>query len=166
MATDDLSSLIPYLRLSIGDITAGSYRYTTEWLTVALVAAVETLSNWWYNRYLVNTSDEVYRNTNVNFEYSEPPVLMIGDERPIVLMAGIILLEGSLENASWNIGSWRDAEIAYSNIESGKIRDRRLQRMWEELENLMVPPSKKLAYAIKGSLPGYKDNLHERNSKY
>jgi len=166
MATDDLSSLIPYLRLSIGDITEGSYRYTTEWLTVALVAAVETLSNWWYNRYLVNTSDEVYRNTNVNFEYSEPPVLMIGDERPIVLMAGIILLEGSLENASWNIGSWRDAEIAYSNIESGKIRDRRLQRMWEELENLMVPPSKKLAYAIKGSLPGYKDNLHERNSKY
>jgi hypothetical protein len=166
MATDDLSSYLPYLRLSIGDITEGSYRYTDEWLTLAMVAAVQALSSWWYKRYLLDTNNEVYRNPSIQFEFSEPPVIQIGDERPIILMAGIIVLEGSLENSAWDLGSWKDTEVSFSNIESGRVRDKRLVRMYDELHSILLPPNKKLAWAIKGSLPGYKNNEYETDSKY
>lgn len=162
MATVDIGYLIPHLRLVLGDLNPASYRYTTEWLKISLLASVKSLGRWWKNRYLVDSNDEVYRNTTVTFADAEPPVLLPQDERPIILMAAIIVLEGSLENSAWNIASWRDNEIAYSNLEGGRIRDKGLTRLWDELMSLITPPTKKLASPLKGTLPGYLRNPYER----
>ena len=170
MATTTLDFLIPSLRLTIGDIDSSSYRYTDAWLLIALQESVKALANWWHDRYLINTANAIYRNetsaTPYVFDYNEPPVVQIGDERPIIVYASLITLEGSLENSSWDIGSWRDAEIAYSNIASGNLRGDRIKRLWLEMEGILTPPTKKLARPTKGDLPGYKNNRWERNTKY
>ena len=87
------------------------------------------------------------------------------DERIIILMASIIIKGGSLEENSWNVGSWRDAEIYYSSIESNRAKTVSLRRDMDELKDLITPPTRKLAGAKKGSLPGYLNNLYERKGR-
>jgi hypothetical protein len=145
----------------MGDIDATSYRYLDEWLLLSLVASVESLQRWWNFRYLTDDNDQVYRNTNIVFPLPEPPVILAGDVRPIILMAAIILKDGALQSMSWSTGSWRDAEISYSNIEGGKSRQESLRKDWEELKNLLTPPTKKLTQSNKMSLPGYNYGIYE-----
>lgn len=163
----DLDFLLDDLRLHLGDIDSSSYRYVDEWLRVALVMSLKTLQRWWNFRYTIDESDySVDRNPNITFEWPEPPVIQHNDERPIVLMASIIIKEGSLQNNSWNVGSWRDAEIAYSNIQGSRDKELSLKKDVDELESLLLPPKKRLAQPLKMDLPGYKDNLRERTTKY
>lgn len=159
MATVNLSYLIPRLRLQLGDIDATSYRYLDEWLRLSLIAAIETLQTWWNYKYLIDGNDDVTRNATIRFLHSEPPVIQRGDIRPVILMAAIILKSGQLENLSWNVGAWRDAEISYSNIEASRRKDETLQRDWTELTNILKPPQKRLASSNKGHLPGFVGTL-------
>jgi hypothetical protein len=160
--TVDPIYLLPHVRLYIGDINPAAYRYTDAWLMVAIQASVKALGAWWRDRYLLDGSNLVYRNTEIYFEDAEPPVIMSADERPIVIMAAVIVLQGSLENSAWDLSSWKDNEISYSNLEGGRIRNSNLQRLWDELLYLLLPPTKKLAGTMKGSLPGYIGNDYER----
>lgn len=155
--------LLPYLRLKIGDLNPASYRYTDEWLTNSLLMAVSQLGRWWNFKYTVDiTTNLVSRNTVYDhFIFPEPPTIEQGDEQIIITMAAYVILEGSLENSAWNIQSWRDNEIAVSNLESGRIRAGNLQKLWDELTSMLTPPSKKLVGTLKGSLPGYKVNQYE-----
>jgi len=164
--TETLDYLIPYLRLEIGDTNSSAYRYVDEWLEIALVASIESLGRWWSERYYINDSNEVYRNDLLLFSENPPPVIQPSDKRPIIIMAAIITLQGSLESSAWDLGSWKDAEISYSNIKGGDVRENNLKRLWAELESIMTPPNKRLARAIKRSLPGYKGNSYERNTDY
>ena len=162
----NLDYLIDSLRLHLGDMDSGSYRYTDEWLRTALVMSIKALQRWWDYKYLVDTDYDVYRNQHWDYLFPEPPIIEHGDEEPVVLMASILTKEGSLENNSWNVGSWRDAEIAYSNIEGNKAKLASLEKDWEALTGMLKPPTKRLARTQKGSLPGYKGNIYERTTKY
>lgn len=157
----NLTYLIPFLRLKIGDTDNTSYRYIDKWLLKALVLGTYTLGKWMNFKYLLDDDYNIYRNPNGSFIFAEPPIIEPADQSIIVTMAAYIILEGSLENSAWEFGSWRDAEIAYSNIETSKARSRTLDRLWNELESMLIPPSKRLAHPLKGTLPGYKDNVYE-----
>lgn len=157
----NLDYLITIFRLHLGDIDAANYRYLDSWLRTALVAAVKDLQSWWNHKYLINSNYNVYRNTRVEFLFPEPPIIQNSDELPIVLMASIIVKGGSLESSSWNLGSWKDHEISYSNIEGGKTKRESLMRDWETLSQLVKPPKERLAWTIKGSLPGFHENPFE-----
>ena len=162
MITIDPSYLIMDLRLRLGDTNSASYRYTDEWLKVALIAAVKSLASWWKSRYLVDdTTDTIYRNSLITFETTEPPVIEQKDETVIVIMANIIVVEGSLEQTSWNLASWRDHEISYTNLEQGRIKTGNISRLWDLLLSYLTPPTKKLAQAKKQSLQGYLTNKFE-----
>lgn len=161
MATVNLSYLIPRLRLHIGDIDSTSYRHLDEWLRLALIASIESLQTWWNYKYLINEDDDVYRNPYRRFLHSEPPVVERGDIKPVVLMAAIIIKTGDLENLSWNVGAWRDAEISYSNIEASRRKDETLKRDWNELTSILKTPQKRLAGTYKGHLPGFTQNPYE-----
>ena len=161
--TTDLSYLLPRLRLKLGDIDPATYRYLDTWLVLALVASVESLQRWWNYKYLVDDSNLVYRNPNITFLFSEPPVVERGDNYIIILMTSVIIKSGDLQNFSWNLGSWRDAEISYSNIEGGKSKTELIKRDWEELMSLLTPPVKKLSFARKSHLPGYVGNDYEQD---
>lgn len=163
----NLDYLIDFVRLRIGDIDPASYRYTNDWVRTALVGAVQTLSRWWNYKYLITTDGtyNIYRNPNGYFIFDETTYGIIeqGDEQAIVLMASFLTLEGSLESSAWSTGSWRDAEIAYSNIEGGRMRSDILNQIWKELVSTLKIPQKRLARAIKLSLPGFKSNEYERD---
>lgn len=168
----DLTNLIPELRLKIGDTDATHYRYLDSWLLTSLKAGVNYLSRWWNFKYLLDSSGQVIRNPNVHFIFATDSdgviggVLEPGDDQIIIISASLILLGGSLENSAWDYGSWRDAEIAYSNIESSRSRNEGLKRLWTELTSMLKIPQKRLARALKGSLPGYLNNPYERDDNY
>lgn len=156
--SSNLDYLIDDLRLHLYDIDSSSYRYEDDWLRTALVAAVKSLMPWWNEKYVINTNNDVARNTSSHgwassdYEYDSPPVIMVGDERPIILMASIIIKGGTLENNAWDYGSWKDDEISYSNIEGGKQKNQSLMRDWNELTDYLTPPTKKLAQTFKRDL--------------
>lgn len=166
METTTLNYLLPYLRLKLGDTNSSNYRYLDEWLLIALKLSIKKLQRYWYSKYLLDSSENVFRNTDFPyFDYAEPPVIETKDEYVIIAMAAFIILDGSLENSAWDAVSWKDAEIAYSNLESYRSRDAGLNRLLDELKDLLLPPTKKLARPKKGHLPGYIDNIFERDGK-
>jgi hypothetical protein len=168
MASQTLDYLIADVRVRVGDLDATAYRYLDATILQVLSLAVRTLGRWWNYKYLVDVDGTIYRNPNLpgKFLFPEPPVIEPYDEPIIALMASLLLLEGSLENSAWSTVSWRDAEISFSNLEGGRLRDANLNRLWNELTSMITPPSKKLAQSVKGSLPGYKDNSFEQDTKY
>jgi len=143
---ESIDYLIPMLRLKIGDLDSTTYKYLDEWLLNAFIAAIRGLERYWDSKYFITDGGIVTRNTNYNyFEFEETEgTIQSKDEDIIVIKAALIILEGGLENAAWNIGSWRDAEISYSNLEYGRLRTENIRRMREELSNLIKVPMKRL----------------------
>jgi hypothetical protein len=143
---ESVEYLLPTLRLRIGDIDETSYRYLDEWLLVSLIMALRSLERYWGSKYIVTEGGYVTRNDEyLNFEFEESEgVIQRKDEDIIVIKAALIVLEGSLENSAWSIGSWRDAEIAVSNIESGRLRTETLRALKAELDSLIKAPTKRL----------------------
>jgi hypothetical protein len=159
--TTNLDYLISALRLHLGDTDSDNYRYIDSWLRTALVQSTKGLQTWWNHKYLINTDYDVYRNPYIGFLFPEPPIIQNSDEQPIILMASLIIKGGSLESNSWNAGSWKDHEISYSNIEGSRTKLESFKRDWLSLTQLLKPPTDKLAWAIKGGLPGFHKNPFE-----
>lgn len=151
----NLDYLIPVLRMQVGDTDSTAYRYLDSWLRTALITGVKAMQRWWGARYLVDdTTKEVTRNTTVyTFAYDEPPVIQDTDERPLILMCSILIKSGQLESNSWNVGSWKDAEIAVSNIEGSRAKEFGYRMDWDELQMYVLPPTKRLATALRIAHP-------------
>lgn len=150
----NLDYLIPALRLHLWDVDPTAYRYTDGWLRVALVEGTKFLQRWWYDKYLVDTDNNVYRNTALTFTYAEPEVIEQPDEVPLILASAILIKSGVLEANSWAAGSWRDAEYAVSNIESGRLKEGGIGRDWDRLLMYLKPPTKRLNAGTRISLDG------------
>lgn len=167
MASTTVNFLVPDVRLRIGDLDATSYRYLDEWIISSLILSIKSLERFWNNKYLIDDLYNVTRNPNIVFMFDETDgVIEKRDEYVIILMASLVMLEGSLENNAWNISSWKDAEISYSNLESGRLRNDTVKRLRDELYSYLKPPQKRLAWAKGQALPGYKDNAYEVNKAY
>ena len=136
-----LDYLLVSLRLYIGDTTS-PYRYLDEWLRVALVMSVIALQRWWTNKYIIDETT-----------YVVSPAIEQNDEIVVILMASILIKEGSLENNSWTVGSWRDAEYSVSNIEGNKAKEASLQADWDKLLAYLTPPTKRLYRGERNSPP-------------
>lgn len=166
----NLDVLLDFVRLKIGDTDSTAYRYVDEWLRTALVASVKILSRFWNFKYLISLdgNNNIYRNPNGYFVFDEATYGIIeqGDDQIIVIMAALIVLEGSLENSAWSISSWKDAEISFSNLEQGRIRKDIVKDLWSQLVEIIGVPQQQLAQTIKLSLPGFKDNQFEKSSEW
>jgi hypothetical protein len=164
----NVSTLIPLLRIKIGDLTPASYRYTDEWLTTALIASIRAL---WSPKYSVTDLGVVTRQTQgMVFDPTVDDETIVGtivprDHYPICVLAAIIILQGNLENSAWNLASWKDAEISFTNLEGGRIRDGNINRLFDELYSFIKPPSKKLAWGLGKPLPGYTYNVFENKTE-
>jgi hypothetical protein len=156
--TSNIEELIIPLRIQIGDITA-TPTYSDETLHEILKYAVSGLMRRWNNRYYINNDGVVVRNTTCSFEFSSPPVIQRGDERPIILMASITMKSGRKFSTSGDVVSWRDDEISLSTIESGRQLSSSLMDDILELNNLLPP--KRLARALYGPLPGWTQEFNQ-----
>lgn len=155
MAAVNIDYLIDQVRLELGDVNPTTYRYLNEWIVLALIVAVRTLARRWESKYKITNDGEISRNANTpTFEFTEEEegVVQQKDERLIVVQASLILLEGSLESSAWNIGSWRDAELAVSNIESGKLRGDHVRALRDELDSILKPAGKRLMKSRRNSV--------------
>lgn len=146
--------LIPFLRLKLGDINPLTYRYLDEWLKISLITSVRSLERYWGSKYIVEDSGIVSRNASyTQFEFEEADgIIQKKDENIIVIKAALIILEGSLENSAWSAGSWRDAEISYSNIEGGRLRTETLRNLKAELDSLIKSPMKRLTRGYRATI--------------
>lgn len=160
----NIDYLIPYLRLKLGDVNAT--RYETSWLRTALLLAVRVSQRYLNNKYLIDDQNNVYRNPYYPYFTQEYGIIEARDEPIIVLLAAIIVLEGSLENSAWDAVSWRDNEISFSNLEQFRTRGDILGRMVDELNSLLLPPVKRLAKPVRVGMPGYLGNENERKTIY
>lgn len=162
-----IDSLIPYIRVRLGDISS-PYRYEDSWISSAVRAAVVLLERYNYNKYIISTStNDIIRNpyfTSWYYSESEVGVLEPQDVSIFVTASTLIISQGDLESNAWNVGSWKDFEISYSNISAGKHKNDNISRLWDELHNLITPPTKRLATPRKGSLPGYLGNKYETDT--
>jgi hypothetical protein len=157
--------LVPAVRLRIGDYTPASYRYLDEWIVQALILVVKNSQRFWSSRYTTTDKGVVSRNTGAYFTTAETTgVIEDKDEPIIVLLASIFMLEGSLENHAYNLASWKDAEISYSNLEGGRVKNDNIKRLIDELNSYITPPTKKLARVVGGHLPGFGD--FEKTKQY
>lgn len=157
----NMDYLIPTIRLELGDIDSTSYRYLDEWIRPAMLGAIKALERRWYSRYTVGTDNDVDRDVNATYNAEAPPIIDGRDERAVVLQTCIILLSGTLENFSWDLGHWRDNEIAFSNVAGGGAKKDSLKDKMSELNEILLPPAKRLKGSKKGHLPGFKNNRFE-----
>ncbi len=150
--TDDLDFLVSDLRLLIRDQTA-PYKFTDLTLRQALYAAVRTLGRRWRFRYMLAEDGTISRNTNLTtFLEDEPPIIEFPDQEIILLQACIIMKSAEIYGSSWDVASWRDDEISYSNIQGAKTRDESIKRDIELLEKLL---KQRLHPGRVQSLPGF-----------
>ena len=153
-----LDYLISDLRVHLGDITT-PYNHADGLLRHALVMACKTLMHKWRNKYTINSSYIVARSNIFPFVLTSPPVIQYSDERAFILQASIIVKSGSITSTANSIGSWRDDEIAYSNIASSKVRDTSLDNDLRELELWL---RRRLSKGGRQSFVGFKLPLNTR----
>ncbi len=161
MAPTKISVLIPLLRVKIGDLVPTNYRYLDDWLMTALSASVQSI---WNRKYYIDDLGNVTRTSSLSYFSTDENIvgaLEPRDRLPITINAAIIILQGGLENNAWNLSSWRDAEISFSNLESGRIMDSNLKSLFAELYTYITPPTKRLARTTSAPLSGYKYNQYE-----
>jgi hypothetical protein len=165
MTSVNISYLIPYLRLKLGDLNPATYRYLDVWLETSLALSIKNLQRFWRDKYLIDDDNVVTRNSNYQYWVFDEGLGTIeaSDEYVVVLMAGIIILGGSLENSAWDAVSWRDNEVSYSSVTSGSLRENSLKRLHSELESLITSPTKRLAQALRAPLPGFLGNPFENS---
>ena len=150
----DLDYLLPELRMHLGDTDSTAYRYMDEWLKVSLVWGLKALQRWWRIRYTIDASYNIARFSNSVFIQDAPPVIMYQDEEPILLMASILVKSGTLQNNSWDVGTWRDAEIYVSTIEGGRLKDASIRADWDRLLQYLKPPQNRLSAGARDSMLG------------
>jgi len=147
----NLEELIGPLRVQIGDIGPVP-TYSDETLHLVLRYATSALMVKWRDKYFVDVEGVVHRNSNETFDFSSPPEIQSKDWRAIVLQASIMIKSGTKFSESGNVASWRDEEIAYSNIESARQRSSTLDDDVAELNRLFPT---KLARTGYGKLYGW-----------
>ena len=147
-----LDFLIPELRVMLNDITPVP-TYQDNYLRAVLVHALKSLGRRWNNRYLINTQYVVSRNdTVVSYTIDAPPIIEQDDQYVICLASVIMVKKAQIYDSSWDVASWKDDEISYSNIQAAKERDSSLLRDIAELEQLL---NKRLYSGKVTSLPGF-----------
>lgn len=145
-----LEELLSDLRIYLYDIEE-PYRYSDGTLIQCLYGAVKLLGRRWRNRYYL-VDGVLMRNPNIVFKFSEPPVISPGDEYVFIVQAAIILKSAVVYDSAWDVASWKDDEVSYSNIQGAKSRDDSLRRDLELLEELL---RQTLIGGIIQPLPGF-----------
>lgn len=156
----DLDYLIGDLRLYLGDTDPDTYSYSRETLSDALILAIKALGRRWGRKYKVKPDGTINRNTKRHkYEDSLPPVIQFNDEPPIIVQAAIIIKSAELKDHTWDLQSWRDDEIQYSNLGAGRTARDDLERDKNLLDELL---SGKLYGTSRQALPGFRAPLNVR----
>lgn len=172
----DLDYLIPALRVHLWDLATPPV-YTDEFLRFGLLVGLKSIMQRWNRRYYPNYEDiissgvddvtgsgwvtssgfwDIERNPDDYFVDADPPTIMYGDERPIVLAAAIAIKSGMMYTLASTAVSWRDEEISFNNVAGVGMQEKSLARDLDELDKLLPERRNRLAQAKKQSLLGFR----------
>jgi len=158
LVATDLDFLIDDLRFYLGDVTL-PYRYANTHLRHGLVMACKALMKKWRNRYSINASYVISRSPTAEFYELTPPIIERADETAFILQGSIIIKTAALQDTSWDIASWRDDEVAYSNIAGGAALKQSLNNDIAALAEFL---RRRLFGSSRQGLPGFKLPLNIR----
>jgi len=159
-AETNLDYLITPLRLHMDDYTE-PFTYSDSFLRTHLVFAVKSLAPRWNYRYLLDTNNNVTRNSHHTYLFPDPPLVQYSDDRAIVLQAAIDIKSPLVYTHSQSAVSWKDDEVSFTNISGHTSLAESLKRDLEELERLLPSARSRLAQPIKQSLPGFMNPPNE-----
>ena len=147
ITSSNLDYLLPVLRLQVGD-PAGTV-FSDPLLLTGLVNGVKMLGSRWGSKYLIDNSNNVYRNTAVTFTYTSPPIVEQQDETAIVLAASVLVRRSALTSSSSAFTNWSTPDLSFSNVQSSRAI---LELLKSDEEALNLFFKGKLGKAIKQTL--------------
>lgn len=118
ITSSNLDYLLPALRLQVGD-PAGT-TFSDSLLLTGLVNGVKMLASRWNSKYLIDSNNDVYRNTAVTFKYTSPPIVEQQDEIAIILAASILVRRSALTSSSAAFTNWSTPDLSFSNVQASK----------------------------------------------
>lgn len=147
----DVDFLVGDLRFYLGD-TSLPQRYADDHLRHGLVMACKALMKKWRNRYSIDATYTISRSPTADFYELTPPMIERADEAAFILQASIIIKTAELQDTSWDIASWRDDEVAYSNIAGGAALKQSLNNDIAALAEFL---RRRLFGSARQALPGF-----------
>jgi len=151
----DVTFLVPDFRGYIGD-TVEPYTFTDDLLETSLFTSLKLLGRRWRYRYLLDEDDAVTRNSDASFQ-TTAPVIDFADQAAIIVQASIVVKSAKAWDSSWDVASWRDDEVAYSNIQGARSRDTSIASDQDLLDKILV---QRLHPGLINSMPGFHPPLN------
>jgi len=152
----DLTFLVESLRNYIGDISS-PYRFTDDELEVGLYTGLDMLLSRLRFKYTIDESDAITRTSGSKFYQDSPPVIEHADQACIIVQAAIVLKSASAWDASWDVASWKDDEISYSNIQGARSKDQSIANDLKLLDDLL---KRRLLTSKLSKMPGFHSPLN------
>jgi hypothetical protein len=118
ITSSNLDYLLPALRLQVGD--PNETVFSESLLLTGLVNGVKMLGSRWGSKYLIDSNNDVYRNTAVSFTYNSPPVVEQQDEIAIVLAASVLVRRSALTSSASAFTNWSTPDLTFSNVQASK----------------------------------------------
>lgn len=118
ITSSNLNYLLPALRLQVGDPTGSVF--SDSLLLTGLVNGVKMLGSRWGDKYLIDSNNDVYRNTALTFTYPEPPIIEQRDEIAVLLAASILVRRSAITSSSAAFSNWSTPDLSYSNVQAAK----------------------------------------------
>jgi len=132
----DLATLVGSLRNYLGDSDT-PYRFDAEELETSLDTALYMLLRRLNFKYTMDTSGTITRTSGATFKVDSPPVVEFADQAAIIIQAAIITKSASAWDSSWDVASWKDDEISYSNIQGARSKDQSIATDLQLLEDVL-----------------------------
>lgn len=151
----DVTFLLPDLRVYLGD-TVEAYMFSDDLLESSLFTAIKLLGRRWRYRYLLDEDNDITRNDAASFQVSTPTIEFV-DQAALIVQAAIVIKSARAWDSSWDIASWKDDEIAYSNIQGARSRDTSIASDQALLDKILV---QRLHPGIINSMPGFHPPLN------
>lgn len=151
----DVTFLLPDLRVYLGD-TVEAYMFSDDLLESSLFTAIKLLGRRWRYRYLLDEDNDITRNDAASFQVSTPTIEFV-DQAALIVQAAIVIKSARAWDSSWDVASWKDDEIAYSNIQGARSRDTSIASDQNLLDKILV---QRLHPGIINSMPGFHPPLN------
>lgn len=147
----DLAFLVDSLRNYLGDYSS-PYRFTDESLEISLSTSLNMLLNRFNFKYTIDEDGAITRTTGATFKLDSPPVIEYPDQAAIIVQGAIVIKTATVWDASWDVASWRDDEVSYSNIQGARSRDQSITNDIKLLDDIL---KKRLAQSRISQMVGF-----------
>lgn len=143
-SSSNLDYLIGGLQMHYGDYDGSMYSEAVY--RTALINAIKFLSKRWSAKYYIDGSNNVVRNTAVDFRLAAPPLILPEDEYAIILAATVILRQIKLTSSADSFSNWQTPDLSVSSGSKERVFVKMYEQSLKDLDDYFA---KGLAKSLK-----------------